>query len=187
VSHQEINKDILQQLYWGKSLSIERIAKQFGTTRVTIRRAMIRYSIPRRTRSAARKLLRGEKSTCSWKGGRYKTKEGYIMVWLDPHDFFYPMAQKSSGHVLEHRLVMAKYLNRCLLPWEVVHHKNGIRDDNRIENLQLVPTSVKHLPSMRWQTELRKRDERIKQLEERVTLLEAENALLKREVQYDLH
>lgn len=71
-----------------------------------------------------------------WKGGIRKDEKGYVDVWVDPKDFFAPMSN-GNRRVKEHRLVMAKSLGRCLQRWEYVHHKNGIRDDNRIDNLEL--------------------------------------------------
>ncbi len=105
-----------------------------------------------------------------WKGGRNKTRQGYIRIWIGKDDFFSSMATK-NGFVLEHRLIRAKYLGRCLHRWEIVHHKNHIKSDNRIENLQLV-TDDRH-------RQITLLEERIKWLEQRVTLLEVENTVLR--------
>lgn len=44
---------------------------------------------------------------------------------------------RSDGRVLQHHVVMAEMLGRTLLPGENVHHKNGVKTDNRPENLEL--------------------------------------------------
>lgn len=101
----------------------------------------------------------------NWAGGKRKVN-GYVYVLLFPGDPLYLMATK-AGYVIEHRLVMAKHLNRCLLPWEIVHHKNGIKDDNRLENLELITDKRFHLVDMQTKAY-------IKRLEQRITFLEAQ-------------
>jgi len=104
------------------------------------------------------------KANPAWRGGKHKLPSGYIEIKLQPDNPYYPMARK-SGYLREHRLVMAKYLGRCLESWEVVHHKNGVRADNRIENLELFPNMNNHLPSMAMQHKLQALEQRIIELE----------------------
>jgi hypothetical protein len=88
-----------------------------------------------------------------WKGGRHINDGGYVEIILTPDDFFYPMVRLGNRRVLEHRLVMARHLGRLLQRWECVHHKNGVKDDNRIENLDLTTKSQHHRDHNRGYTD----------------------------------
>ncbi len=122
-----------------------------------------------------------------YKGGRCITNFGYVDILVSPSDFFYHMADKHN-YVKEHRLVMAKSLGRCLESWEQVHHKNGDKQDNRIENLELTTNGAHHIAHNKGYRDgytkglTGGRLKQIKLWQERITLLESENADLRKAV-----
>lgn len=100
------------------------------------------------------------------RGYRWVNSNGYVLNKLQPDSFFFSMTGK-DGYVLEHRLVMAQRLGRCLHSWEIVHHKNGVRNDNSVENLQLVSDD---------------RHKQISILEAKISRLQKANGKLKEEI-----
>ena len=74
-----------------------------------------------------------------WKGGRATDSDGYILLKMTDHPF-----ANNKGYVREHRIEVERSLNRFLQPHEVVHHINHLKDDNRIENLQLLSGVGEH-------------------------------------------
>src|SRR5713226_2405538 len=72
----------------------------------------------------------------NWNGGVTRNGLGYVLRQVPRDHWLRPQSDK-AGYMLEHRLVMAEHFGRPLEPWETVHHINGDRMDNSLENLQL--------------------------------------------------
>ena len=105
----------------------------------------------------------------NWRGGRIN-RNGYIMFHVPEH----PRATQ-AGYVFEHRLVVEKELGRYLTSGEIVHHINGVKDDNRLENLEVKENGqhIKdHFKAGHEVVKLRKENE---QLRERIAELEKLN------------
>lgn len=85
----------------------------------------------RRFRSGHNNIKFGEESP-SWKGGK------------SPHSGGYNTLNINGKYVLEHRIIWEQYHNACLLPWSHVHHRDGNKKNNDIDNLEGM-TSIQHI------------------------------------------
>lgn len=135
-------KQSIKRLYFDLEYSVPMICEFLQLDAKTAHYWIRKFGNPRKRSEAqilAHHLGRG---TCNarerngmWRGGRSKTASGYIRIIM-PDDGFPAMA-KVVGDIFEHRYIMAKALNRPLNSDEIVHHINGIKHDNRLQNLLL--------------------------------------------------
>jgi len=105
-------------------------------------------SFSSKARENSVKARKGKRSF-GWKGGRHVDANGYVMVYKPEH----PNATK-KGYILEHRLVMSEFLERPLKKHENVHHVNGDRADNGVDNLELwskaQPSGQRVIDKLMW-------------------------------------
>lgn len=117
------------QSFYAMGLNFKEIAQRMGRRDQTIARCL------RETHDIRPRPVRSGPGAVGWKGGRYAHR-GYVYVWVPPDDPMCSMRGK-AGYIAEHRLTLARKLNRQLSVHETVHHINGDPTDNRSENLQL--------------------------------------------------
>ena len=113
---------------WKSGMDQKEVAEKYGVQRNTVMRIRAEFGEDIGVKY-------GEDHH-NWRGGIVEYTGGYLAEKIKPDDPMMPMA-KSDRYVFQHRLVMARSLGRPLDPSETVHHINGDKKDNRLENLQL--------------------------------------------------
>lgn len=166
---------------YAQGISPERIGKQYSCSAVAVCHALKWAGVTLRNQSEGmrasykagyfnRNRPKGNNAS-GWKGGIIKTAEGYVFIYSPEHS-----GGRNSPYVRRSHLVWEQVHNKPLPKGWIVHHLNGIKDDDRPENLV-------GMPSKKHSLVLQARAERIRKLEIEVSLLR--EALAKGQVMFD--
>lgn len=173
------SRDNLFELYVIQLIPMHKIANQLGVSIGLVHKLIHEFNIPARDQkttfsmkgrkltlsqcasignrnkgkvvSAQTKKLMSEARKIHTTGHRKLRNDGYYSVYFPDH----PQSSR-SGYVMEHRLFAEKLIGRLLDHSEVVHHKNGNRADNRLDNLSIMSQKEHMILHMKIRNEKRR-------------------------------
>lgn len=129
---------------------VKKAGEQIGVSRGFAEKYVKRFQIPHCNKTGPRNAS----GHPNWGGGRIVDKNGYVKIYMPEHPYCERQRNRRKrlygrtsvcNYVYEHHLVIEKQIGRFLKDGEVVHHKNKVKDDNRIENLELFSSNAEHL------------------------------------------
>lgn len=136
----------LRRMYVTKRMSLRAIERETGASMPTIRGWLAAAGISTRTISEAKRGQKPAEHTvlASVRARRKKVLPGRPEVGYNLDGYGYVRIMVNGRRRKEHRVVMEQMLGRPLKRSEDVHHKNGVRHDNRPENLELMASRADH-------------------------------------------
>ena len=174
MNNEILDETLLRHLYIDQEMAINKISTMLNVSVGKVFNYIKKYNIDTRkslTEKQKKAISEGNKGRVSPMKGKHKSAEaiekvaeanrlkgsghrkkradGYIALYYPKH----PRSNK-DGYIMEHQYIMEQHIGRMLKDDEVVHHKNHIRNDNRLENLQLM-TFKEHASlhmKERWET-----------------------------------
>jgi len=129
------NKEWLKNEYWNKGKLQKEIADELNIDKNTISRNMKRLGIKTRSHSERHK----GNFNGNWKGGKWKTFNGYKVVLKPDHPFV-----NKTGYIFEHILIIEELLGRYVKKEEKVHHIDLDKSNNNTDNLIILPNMKAH-------------------------------------------
>lgn len=155
---EEIDKIV--ELY-NKGFSTAAVGKMVGLSSSTVDKHLRRRGLVRPKGQAAKAAYRVREHHWNWRGGRCKTNRGYIYIKVPDHMKKYHGKVTWDGYMLEHIYVWEQTHDMVLPAGMIVHHLNGIKDDNRPENLIAMKKGEHHQLAEPYKQRIRELEEQL--------------------------
>lgn len=163
---------------YGDGIGLKKIAKKCGCDHRRIKRILLGNGIQIRSQPVACRLAYEKGHVInptldnhpSWRGGKITTLQGYTRLKIPSH-----RRANHHGYVLEHIVIWENFYNKNVTRDFSIHHLNGIKNDNRIENLCLLKKNEHHRLAEPYKKRIKELEVQIANLQQKSLFIEYKN------------